>query len=151
MRRAFFVAVSSSRSVRSPVPAGRLAAAARLVLEKEGVREALLSIALVTNRRIAALNACHLKRRGATDVLAFGLTRGARSPVIGDIYIAPRVARVNARRAGVRVREEVVRLVVHGVLHVLGYVHPEGAGRERSAMWRRQEMLLAHALGTRAA
>ncbi|HLA90281.1 MAG TPA: rRNA maturation RNase YbeY [Gemmatimonadaceae bacterium] len=150
MRRTLLVAVSSV-GVRSPVPAGRLAATARLVLEAEGAREALLSIALVTNGRIAALNARHLKRRGTTDVLAFGLTRGPRSPIIGDIYIAPGVARVNARRAGVRVREEVVRLVVHGVLHVLGYDHPAGAARERSAMWRRQETLLVRALATRAA
>ena len=38
-----------------------------------------------------------------------------------------------------RLREELVRLVVHGTLHVLGYDHPDGPGRTRSAMWRRQE------------
>ena len=48
MRRTLLVAVSSV-GVRSPVPAGLLAATARLVLEAEGAREALLSIALVTN------------------------------------------------------------------------------------------------------
>jgi probable rRNA maturation factor len=36
-------------------------------------------------------------------------------------------------------REELVRLIVHGTLHALGRDHPEGAGRTRSAMWRRQE------------
>jgi ssRNA-specific RNase YbeY (16S rRNA maturation enzyme) len=38
-----------------------------------------------------------------------------------------------------RLHEELVRLVVHGTLHVLGYDHPDGPGRTRSAMWRRQE------------
>ena len=66
------------------------------------------------------------------------------APVVGDVYIAPSVARVNARLSGVTVREELARLVVHGTLHVLGHDHP-AVGRERSAMWRRQEHLLARA------
>jgi probable rRNA maturation factor len=37
------------------------------------------------------------------------------------------------------VREELIRLVVHGTLHVLGYDHPDHGERERSPMWRRQE------------
>jgi probable rRNA maturation factor len=56
-----------------------------------------------------------------------------------DIYICPSVARRSARDAGVTEREEMVRLVVHGVLHVLGQEHPDGTGRTRSVMWRHQE------------
>ena len=41
------------------------------------------------------------------------------------------------------VRRELARLVVHGVLHVLGYDHPEDDDRERSPMWRRQEKIVA--------
>ena len=40
-------------------------------------------------------------------------------------------------------REELTRLVIHGTLHVLGYDHPDAAGREASPMWKRQEQLLA--------
>ena len=61
----------------------------------------------------------------------------------GDVYVAPEVARENARRHGAGVREEVARLVVHGVLHVLGNDHPDGEARTTSPMWRRQEALLA--------
>jgi len=46
----------------------------------------------------------------------------------------------------VSVREELARLVVHGTLHVLGHDHP-AKGREASAMWKRQERLLAQARG----
>jgi probable rRNA maturation factor len=40
---------------------------------------------------------------------------------------------------GIPLREELIRLVVHGTLHALGWDHPEGPGRTRSAMWRKQE------------
>ena len=143
--------VVSAERVRPPMAVGRLEAIARSVLRSERVHDAMLSIALVSKARIAALNAAHLQRRGTTDIIAFGFSRDARGPVIGDIYLAPGVARENARRLRVPVREEIVRLVVHGVLHVLGYDHPDGAARERSPMWRRQEALLARVLRGRAA
>jgi len=62
--------------------------------------------------------------------------------LIGDIYIAPAIARAHAKRHRVTEREEAVRLVVHGVLHVVGLDHPDGAGRIVSPMWRRQEQLV---------
>jgi rRNA maturation RNase YbeY len=78
-----------------------------------------------------------------TDVISFGFRRtGRRAPILGDIYIAPDVARASARANNVTVREEIVRLIVHGTLHVLGYDHPEGDTRTRSAMWRKQEHLV---------
>jgi len=66
-----------------------------------------------------------------------------RSAIVGDIYIAPDVARRNARDNGAGVRAELARLVIHGTLHVLGYTHSEGAERMTGEMWRRQEALLA--------
>ncbi len=62
--------------------------------------------------------------------------------MIGDIYIAPDVARENAKASGVSVHEELTRLVVHGVLHVLGYDHPESDERTHSDMWKRQERVV---------
>jgi len=73
-----------------------------------------------------------------TDVLSFALP-GPGGVVTGDVYICPAVARTLSREHGVPVREELIRLVVHGTLHVLGYDHPDGPGRTRCAMWRRQE------------
>lgn len=136
--------------VRSPLSRARLADLARAVLRAEGVRDGLLSIALVSNRRITALNRKHLRRTRPTDVIAFGFTRRTkRGPVIGDVYIAPDVARASARENGVPVREELARLVIHGTLHVLGYDHPEDHTRTKSAMWRRQERLVSRLAGAR--
>jgi probable rRNA maturation factor len=139
------VAVSRER-VKSAVSDARLGEAVRVVLRAEKVRHALISITLVTAPRIAAINVRHLRHRGATDVISFGFSRERGGPVVADIYIAPAVASENARRHGVGVREELVRLVVHGVLHALGHNHPEGDARFRSPMWRRQEVLVKRAM-----
>ena len=104
-----------------------------------------MSITFVGRRAIARLNKSHLDRSGPTDVISFGFARATpNDPVIGDIYICPEVARDNARARRASVREEMTRLVVHGVLHVLGHDHPEGAerDRERSEMWRKQERIV---------
>jgi probable rRNA maturation factor len=132
---------------RSPLARWRVVELVRSVMRSHNVREALVSVTFLPTRAMAMLNRRYLGHRGPTDVIAFGFARGARpAPVMGDIYIAPEVARDNARRLGVGVREEIGRLVVHGTLHVLGQDHPTGAGRERSRMWRAQERLLTKAL-----
>jgi probable rRNA maturation factor len=132
--------------VRVPLARARVRALATFVLERERVRDAMVSIAFVTRTAIARLNERHLGHKGATDVISFALGSAAGAPArIGDIYIAPAVAQEHARERRIPTREEIARLVVHGVLHVLGHDHPEGDDRERSPMWRRQERLLSAA------
>jgi probable rRNA maturation factor len=136
-----------AQDVRVGLSSARVEAIARATLAAERVRDAMLSITFVSNAAIARMNARHLGHRGVTDVISFGFTgSGSPSPMVGDIYIAPAVARANAVENGVPVREELARLVVHGTLHALGYVHPEGDTRTQSPMWRRQERVLARAL-----
>jgi probable rRNA maturation factor len=141
------VVAVETEDVRIAVSRDRVRRVAAHVLRAERVRDALVSITFVTERRIAALNARHLGHRGPTDVISFGfapVTKGGA--VVGDVYVAPEVARRNARLHGQGVREELLRLVVHGVLHVLGHDHPDDDARYRSPMWRRQERLLRSAL-----
>jgi probable rRNA maturation factor len=133
----------ATEGVRIPVARDHVASLAERVLRAERVRDATVSVAFVTDRRIAALNREHLGHRGPTDVISFGFEPfGRAAQVVGDVYIAPSVARKNARRHGRSIREELLRLVVHGVLHVVGHDHPEGDSRYRSPMWKRQEQLL---------
>lgn len=135
--------------MRVPLSRRRVAAVASGALKAERVHAAMLSITFLDARRMAALNRRHLGHAGATDVISFGFRRAVQTdPVIGDIYICPTVARAHAVEHGRPVREELARLVVHGVLHVLGYDHPEGpaSSRERSPMWRRQERVLRRVL-----
>lgn len=129
--------------VRVPLAKRRVADLARAVLEAEGVRDASLSIAFVRPSMIATVNREHLGHKGPTDVISFPLAAAGGAPLGGDVYICPDVAARNAIEHGVGLREEIARLVVHATLHVLGREHPEGVGREKSAMWRRQEELLS--------
>jgi probable rRNA maturation factor len=82
-----------------------------------------------------ALNRRTFGRNALTDVIAFALPHAGR--IAGDVYVCPAAA--TRAPAPVVPAQELVRLVVHGTLHVLGYDHPNGPGRTRSAMWRRQE------------
>jgi probable rRNA maturation factor len=133
----------ATEGVRIAVARDRVASLAERVLRAERVRDASISIAFVTDRRIAALNREHLGHTGPTDVISFGFRPvGTTADVVGDVYIAPAVARRNARAHGGRVRDELLRLVVHGVLHVVGHDHPDDDSRYHSRMWKRQEHLL---------
>jgi probable rRNA maturation factor len=133
----------SAEGIRLPMGRARVIEIARRALVAEGVREAMVSVTFVGTRAMAALNRKHLGHQGATDVISFAFSESARKgPVIGDIYIAPEVARANARLHRARVGEELARLIVHGVLHVLGYDHADDESRTASPMWRRQERIV---------
>lgn len=137
----------ATEGVRLPVSHARVRGTAALVLRVQGVTDAMLSFAFVSARAMARLNREHVGHAGPTDVISFGFVRAAAdAPVVGDIYICPEVARENARANGCGVREELLRLVVHGTLHVLGHDHPVDEGRTSSDMWRTQERLLRRAL-----
>ncbi len=132
---------------RVPLARARIAELVRGVLRAERIRHAMISVTFLGDRHMAALNREHLGHSGPTDVISFGFAAaGAGSPLVGDIYIAPEVARRNARRFGIGLRQEIARLVVHGTLHVLGHEHPDDAAREESPMWRRQEALVQRLL-----
>jgi probable rRNA maturation factor len=141
-------AIDVSSSVRRlRVSAARIKKAAAATLKAEGVKDAMLSITFLGRGAMSELNRRYLGHSGPTDVISFGLGRhGRRGPVVGDIYICPEIARANAKRQGVSSQEELLRLVVHGTLHALGYDHPDGVTRTQSAMWRRQERILARVI-----
>jgi probable rRNA maturation factor len=134
------VAVSSEAG-RLAVAGARLAELARRVLRAERVAEAMVSLTFVTPATMARLNRRHLGHRGPTDVITFALGRDPRGTVLADVYVCPAVARDQAVAHGAGVREELARLVIHGVLHACGWEHPDD-DRTSSPMWHRQEQLL---------
>lgn len=121
---------------RRPVPDALVRRAVEAVLagERQGARVSVTFLGRDTMRR---LNREHRGHDRPTDVISFGLA--APDGPVGDVYVCAWVAAREARSRGIPLREEIIRLVVHGVLHVLGWDHPEAEGRTGSPMWRRQE------------
>ena len=134
-----------------PLAADRLARVAARVLRWEGARRARVELSLLGATAMRRLNRRATGRRGLTDVIAFTLPQ-PDGAILGDVYICPAAARsFVGGRAVDRLQEELVRLAVHGTLHVLGYDHPDGPGRARSTMWRRQERYVRRLMAQRRA
>lgn len=114
------------------------------MLAWEGARRTRVELAVLDGAAMRRLNRRAFGRRRLTDVIAFALPQPDGS-VVGDVYLCPAAA-----PPATSPREELTRLAVHGTLHVLGYDHPDGPSRTRSAMWRRQERYVRRLLGTRA-
>lgn len=122
------------------VPVGLLQRGVRAALRHEGRRAGEVSVTLLGDEEIRELNLRYLGRGRSTDVLSFSLAEDPERP-LADIYIGHDQAVRQADDAGVELAEELLRLAVHGVLHALGYDHPE-VGREASEMFRIQEELV---------
>jgi probable rRNA maturation factor len=122
---------------RLPLPTGAVRRVVEAVLAGER-RRAIISITFLGRDAMRRLNAEYKGHDRPTDVLTFAL-RDVSGRIVGDVYVCAWVARREARARRIPVRQELVRLIVHGTLHALGRDHPEGADRTRSAMWRRQE------------
>jgi probable rRNA maturation factor len=104
-----------------------------------------ISISFVSETEIQGLNRVYHGIDAPTDVLAFDLGDDPGNPdsFLGDIYICPETAREAADTEGIDWEEELLRLVIHGVLHLMGHDHPEGDDRHESEMFRLQERLLS--------
>ena len=104
--------------------------------------QADLTICFVSDAEIARMNQEFRKKKGPTDVLSFPARERRRSAVLrrrarvrpagyflGDIAIAPSVARRNAKTLGRTLPSELKILILHGVLHLLGYDHETDRGQ----------------------
>jgi probable rRNA maturation factor len=113
----------------------------RRVKSELGLQEAGLTVCLVSDAEIARMNETFRKKKGPTDVLSFP-TLARRRPVrlrrgskparpgeyLGDIAISPATAKCYAKKYGRKLSSELHVLILHGVLHLLGYDHETDRG-----------------------
>jgi rRNA maturation RNase YbeY len=127
----------------------RLRARARAVLRELGRRGVELSLALVDDAAIAELNQRFRGVRGPTDVLSFSLEDGVhadrRGALLGDVVISLETAARQARRARRTLDDEVLRLLFHGALHLVGHDHARAA--EARAMRAEERRILRAVAG----
>ena len=116
-----------------------LASLAERTLDGEGLANCELSVSLVGEAEIEDLHLRYMDEPGPTDVLSFPMDESDRNEdgmrVLGDVVIAPAVA---ARNNPDDPEGEIRLLLVHGILHLLGYDHE--LADERAAMWARQAL-----------
>ncbi|MCY3834425.1 MAG: rRNA maturation RNase YbeY [Chloroflexi bacterium] len=132
-----------------PVDVARLKRASSAVLAAHPeYRAGSLSLVITDSKTVAALNAKHRHTDAPTDVLAF--PAGARldgveedETYIGDVIIARDYAAARAQAANTPLDDVLCLLVIHGVLHLVGYEHESPAGK--AEMWQAQERALLSA------
>jgi probable rRNA maturation factor len=121
---------------------------AAFVLDREDAPDAVeLSVVVVSLDEMTSLNEKYRGKSGPTDVLSFpcddpcAVVEPGEPIAIGDVIVAPEVAEAQAAEYGHTVEEELNLLVVHGVLHLLGYDHE--ADDEAAAMQEREQVILS--------
>jgi probable rRNA maturation factor len=109
--------------------------------------EAELSLLVVDDDGIAPLNQAYRGRTGPTNVLAFPMQEGAFSDLnphlLGDVVISVETCQHEADAAGTTFEKRFNELLIHGILHLLGYDH-EKSFAEAERMRRKSETLLEH-------
>lgn len=121
---------------------------AESLLETLEEKDAELVVSLIGDREIRRLNRDYRGADRATDVLAFAMREGSRASgdeqILGDVVISLPAAAAQARQDGVATAAAVRRLLIHGLLHLIGYDHERSAAEARRM--RRKEQSLARYL-----
>ena len=136
------------RSRQGKISVGKIKKTALKVLELLHQSRAELSVALVGNREIQGLNSRYRAKDEPTDVLSF--TSGEILPggalILGDVVISLEKAGKQARAARRTLEKEVETLLIHGILHLLGYDHERSS--EEARIMRGLERKIARSLAT---
>ena len=133
----------TNRVHRDRIDARVLRATAQSLLDAAGCPDATLSLSLVSDAEIRRLNRQFRGKDRATDVLSFPLHE-PNANVLGDVVISVETARRQAAGYDATLEREIERLLIHGILHLLGHDHHRDD--ERVAM-EREERRLAAAIG----
>jgi len=115
------------------------------VLSDFGIKDALIDITFITDRKIKTLNKKYMHKDRPTDVLSFLLSGGINKKnqvLVGDIYISSDMAYKNSVEFKTNFRSELMRYVIHGVLHLLDFKDTSAA--EKIRMRDLEEKFLKH-------
>jgi probable rRNA maturation factor len=131
------------------LPAGLTERVERVLALAGQPPEAELSLVICGDDQIAAINQQWLNRQGPTNVISFAQHEGegpALNPeILGDVVVSADTARREAEEHGLEPGEHLLRLIIHGILHILGYEHEQGGEPARLMEAKTEELLAASA------
>lgn len=123
------------RQNRHQLPKQKIRKNAKRILNALGYPEAQLSILIVDDEQIARLNTTYLNHAGPTNVISFPMQEGpftdVSPDVLGDVVISADTAHREAGDAGMAMMERFYQLLIHGILHLVGYDHLYSAEEAR--------------------
>jgi len=136
----------NNRQKRVSIHAGKIKRAAKKILSRLGFQDYDLSIVIVDDQEMTQLNRQYFQRNHPTNVISFPMAAGdpanLPSKILGDVVISAETAKRQAEEAGGKGMNEVLFLLIHGILHLAGYDH-EGAAEERKKMEDKERKLLS--------
>ena len=106
-----------------PLDTGRIQKFAACVFKSNGVSECDVSIVFIGDAKMTSMNEMYKGHKGSTDVLSFNLTDEGSDKLEGEVYVSLERAKEQSLEYNVPYKEEVIRLVTHGILHLTGRVH----------------------------
>lgn len=112
-----------------------------------GCPEAELSIVIVDDAQIREINRDYLQRDKATNVISFAMQEGEGAGIqpslLGDVVISAQTAARDAEEAGLPFVSELYFLLLHGILHLLGYDHERGTEEQAAVMEAKELQIFA--------
>lgn len=100
-----------------------------------------LSILLTNNKVIQEYNRRFFGRDRPTNVISFGYETSFAGEVMGDLIVSLERAREESEQSGIPFYERVFALIIHGILHVLGFDHENGVKEARRMRYREKKLL----------
>jgi probable rRNA maturation factor len=128
----------TNRQETLPIDRRRMRRAVQAILRDAGVAGAQISVAIVDDPTIAKLHAEFLDDPEPTDVLSFVLE--PLPMLVGEVVASADMAKVNAKQYHCTPEEELLRYVIHGTLHLVGY--DDDVPRKRAVMRKREQEYL---------
>lgn len=113
----------------------------REVLASLKLQDRDLSILFVDDRKITAMNKEFFGKDRPTNVISFSYLEGMPGEAIGDVIISVERAADEARAAAIPFYERLFNLIVHGIVHIIGYDHLKGKSEARKMRYREKKLM----------
>ncbi len=134
-----------NRQRRHRIAPAKLKKAAERILSVLGYHDSELSVAIVGDRSIRAINREYLGRDNPTNVISFAMHEGdfpeLNPQILGDVVISADTTRSEADAGGIPFEDRLVFLLLHGILHLAGYDHERSGEAEALRMEAKEQDL----------